>query len=1333
MNLSTRASCWLLLFLLIGAALPVPAQNTQSYTDGYTPTLVQPGAPIGSYALSNVDTANLYNGSLNFTLPLYHVGARGQAGYTMSLKLEQRWTMEGLVDAAGSVSSWTPDDTGWGGEPPAFSPGFMVGRVVGWGYSSTGCLDSGDPQRIWYAEMLVRFTLTLSDGTEYEFVPSQTSGAPLPFQSCSLNGVSFGNTFVTRDGTSATFISDDPVLVDGTNAQGTAPGALVIGGTGVIFLKDGTRYRVDGGYITKITDRNGNFTTIQYGGLNVSALNPALPIIYSPTSGATLITDSLGRTVNISYATGTNCTPGNSPCDTITFHGYGGTPRSIQIYFDTLQNRLATGMTPASEYQIQSYGSLFSVYQGLCPNSGGPPYTYYNCSSNTFNGYLPSAVVLPNSESYQFYYNSHAELARYTLPTGGKVEFSYGPGDPVDLQHGPNGEFGSGFIPTPQGSVIWGQNGLVGIYRRLTERREYSDGSNLSAQADFQSSIVDDATHCTEILATGSYVSNRSTQVLETHSNLKGGYMSQTKHSFCGDPGDPHQFDVYNPLGYNNWREGKEFQTIYLDGSGNIMRSELTTWAQMAPVSWWPDAANCCDQKQAPANNPRITQKSTILDNGQVSQKVYSYDSYNNTTDVAEYDYGATAAGGLIRHTSTQFLTDGYDADGPTAGATIHIRDLPQQTTVYSTAGTGSTVSTTEYYYDGATPSSTAATQPDACPSVSVVGHDDTDFSTSYKTRGNLTSVRRAVDATGSNWITASKTYNVAGLVTSSTDGNRNTWTYTYTDAYSDNNNRGSCGFPTTVANPLGQAISIAYDYSLGKTVAITDLANGGAQGPTTTYQFVDSLDRVSAITRPDGGKTTFSYLDSSNTVTTTETITSASDPYACEDNQSKVSDLTYDGLGRSTQAVSHEASGNWVVQTQYDPLGRVSSVSNPYRSGSDPQYWTTTTYDSLNRPTQVQEPDSQSSTYTAYVGDQVTVVDPGGNWRQTTTDAAGRIKQVTEAPIASLTTPSGTPLSNHVVQNLLTEYGYDAQDDLLSVTQGSQTRTFAYDAVGRLVCASNPESSSSSASCAGQRLPAAGADLYSYDANSNLITHTDARSVSRTTTYDKLNRVIQRKYSDTATPTATYCYDGNTSASSFDGSVSVVCAGANQLSNVNAARRLTWESNGNASSTFSAFDVAGRVTMYGQSSPGYFAPFSFKYAYNSAGDPEWVQYPGGRKIQTCYDSGGRVSGVRELTANPFSYASDVAYSATIGNTPIFPQGAITALTFGNNIVESIGYSADRLQPISMTAGSLLGLGYSYCPGGLSSCSGNNGNLLPSDHLRAGDYWRTNAADHGHI
>ncbi|MBL8233973.1 MAG: hypothetical protein JNL98_36090, partial [Bryobacterales bacterium] len=86
------------------------------------------------------------------------------------------------------------------------------------------------------------------------------------------------------------------------------------------------------------------------------------------------------------------------------------------------------------------------------------------------------------------------------------------------------------------------------------------------------------------------------------------------------------------------------------------------------------------------------------------------------------------------------------------------------------------------------------------------------------------------------------------------------------------------------------------------------------------------------------------------------------------------------------------------------------------------------------------------------------------------------------------------------------TTYDYTANGDLKRVTQGSQTRSFGMSSLGRLQTATNPET---------------GMVTYTYDPNGNLVSRVapktviPAISVTTTNTYDPLNRVQKRTYSD--------------------------------------------------------------------------------------------------------------------------------------------------------------------------------------------------------------------------
>src|SRR5215213_6715312 len=86
--LQRKSPSWVAILLFMAFyAVPISADST----DGSTPLALKPGAPAGSYALSELDNINPYNGSLNFRLPLMSIAGRGGAGYTMTLPLEQKW------------------------------------------------------------------------------------------------------------------------------------------------------------------------------------------------------------------------------------------------------------------------------------------------------------------------------------------------------------------------------------------------------------------------------------------------------------------------------------------------------------------------------------------------------------------------------------------------------------------------------------------------------------------------------------------------------------------------------------------------------------------------------------------------------------------------------------------------------------------------------------------------------------------------------------------------------------------------------------------------------------------------------------------------------------------------------------------------------------------------------------------------------------------------------------------------------------------------------------------------------------------------------------------
>ncbi|MDX6501038.1 MAG: hypothetical protein QOG23_4298 [Blastocatellia bacterium] len=95
------------LLLLAGVA------SGQSETNGATPLGLSPGAPAGSYALSGFDNVNLFNGHMNFRLPLLSVSGRGSAGYRMALPVEQTWTIFRQKNEITGVVTYYPEPNWW--------------------------------------------------------------------------------------------------------------------------------------------------------------------------------------------------------------------------------------------------------------------------------------------------------------------------------------------------------------------------------------------------------------------------------------------------------------------------------------------------------------------------------------------------------------------------------------------------------------------------------------------------------------------------------------------------------------------------------------------------------------------------------------------------------------------------------------------------------------------------------------------------------------------------------------------------------------------------------------------------------------------------------------------------------------------------------------------------------------------------------------------------------------------------------------------------------------------------------------------------------------------
>ena len=190
--------------------------------------------------------------------------------------------------------------------------------------------------------------------------------------------------------------------------------------------------------------------------------------------------------------------------------------------------------------------------------------------------------------------------------------------------------------------------------------------------------------------------------------------------------------------------------------------------------------------------------------------------------------------------------------------------------------------------------------------------------------------------------------------------------------------------------------------------------------------------------------------------------------------------------------------------------------------------------------------------------------------------------------------------------------------DNLTTVTQGTQTRTFVYNSLKRLTSATNPES---------------GTISYQYDANGNLLVKTDARTASAHFSYDALNRVVRRWYNGSSLLTATTHNSpalpsgvaATDEANYFYDSQSLP-AGAPTYSRGSAAGRLVATTYGSGSSTgdYFGFDEMGRVKVKIQQIGS--INYKIERNYNPAGGVKDQTYPSLRTVSYNYDAAGRTN-----------------------------------------------------------------------------------------------------------
>ena len=788
---------------------------------------------------------------------------------------------------------------------------------------------------------------------------------------------------------------------------------------------------------------------------------------------------------------------------------------------------------------------------------------------------------------------------------------------------------------------------------------------------------------------------------------------SYTESAYVSDPGYSFQSGTVNGMG------GRVLRSL----SGNVMVERR----------WRPNPAGVL--LAAPSGlvaiNPVIEAEFTSLMEGGVavrmSAKTFQYDLNGNVLQTKEYDWfdptlvtrdasgipEAVPTGAvLLRQADTSYYNTAADASSPnlysrraTSGSTL-VLNAPQQTSVGN--------SVTQYSYDGQAyglaPTAGNVTQ-----------------ASSFDNQG---------DANPSNdrWGTTSNTYGAYGNLTATTDANGNVTHYFYEDA--------THALPTKMeVDPLNetgvQTTLTAYDYSTGLVVSTTD-----PNGQLTTVDYTnhllgatDPFGRPGTVTGPTvtvGGvsqrrKVFTTYEDS------LRRITVESDLRAEGDRLLKTR-TTSDKLGRTVLTEQSEDGSGYTVWTRsaYEQGGRVTYASNPMRAGAAAtDGWVRTTRDTMGRIVEVatfagatqpaagvQCTAAEGCTgkmSTTYYAEFVTVTDQSGKVRRNRTDALGRLVRLDEP------SDSNNTLGEYETPTQPTVYSYDVLNNLTSVRQGGQLqgqqyvggqmRTFAYSTLSRLASATNPES---------------GTVSYAYDLMGNVTKRTDARGVETTCTYDGLNRLTDRSYTNVqlpqggtvSTPPVKYYYD-----------TQALPSGAPAFARGKSVGRLVAVTYGGAASTTGnysgGYDELGRphyssqVTIVTDGAGQPFAQtYAFGYEYNLDGTVSSETYPSGRVVVSEYDGAGRLAGVRRQGGGYYA-GGDPAVANNPNVIAYAAHGAVGALRFGNGLWEHTNYNSKfQAEEIglgtSRTDSSKLKLEYGYVPtvNGALDPTKNNGNML---------------------
>jgi YD repeat-containing protein len=727
---------------------------------------------------------------------------------------------------------------------------------------------------------------------------------------------------VMPDGSSHEFRKDDGVYNYGTSTSPGGPGLPDLTGTFLsvdgsrlrleitensktLFMPDGSRYLFGSNdYATSFIDRNGNKMTYDFTNKRW--------------------TDTMGRVIDDPMPRNWNDFEQTQVVEDKVAHFPGKDGGTFEVTFSWRYLKDPNGGESGLEDTSQTLNNYSNVgCQGNVNRPIPAPYLFTNpepgivrvCNpigwegmnwwvGAPFNPIVLTKITLPNGQSYQFKYNVYGEITKIIYPTGAYERFLYGAIEPVQ----------------PQGPSYDQAN------RGVTDRW-------VSAKGDGTDEI-----HWSYQVFHGY---QQPYKVVTTNPD-----STKTEQYLYTEDADAPQ-----PYGFGDVKTGRSYEDRVISSTNQLLRRHLTSYEVTGTTGGYAGATRDLRPNKEvtiifePGSSYALAQMTEMVyDTNSDAQyfaqlnpkqvKTYNYIVLDLTTaQTAAIDTIANlfTSSNLARIEETDYL---YDANYKAR----NIVGLPIETRIKDASGTVKAKS--QISYDEA-----------AYP---VIDYGSTtnweNPNTSY--RGNATTTRSWTDVSNNQYIETHAQYDNFGNLRKAWDGRGNLTETEYSATY-------YYAYPTKVTTPIpdptgqnGSATAFQtitqYDFNTGLPVSVTD-----ANNQTSQFEYNDALLRLTKVTAANGQETITEYGTG-----TTDSTRFVKVRTQIETDKWKENYTWFDGLGRTVKTQSIDSAGDVFVETEYDNMGRVKKVSNPYRA-NETIYKTENFYDDLGRIIKVKSPDN--------------------------------------------------------------------------------------------------------------------------------------------------------------------------------------------------------------------------------------------------------------------------------------------------------------------------------------------------------------------------------------